>query len=135
MRRCYSYVGRNGGEQELSLGQGCLDPGIVTHELLHAVGFFHEHTRPDRDEYINIYPENIINEFLPSFQKLESSETILLTPFDYNSIMLYGSKTFSRGPDLPSMLAKDGTTLTEVYEKPGLSASDIYQINKLYGCT
>ncbi|XP_072144664.1 astacin-like metalloprotease toxin 1 [Dermacentor andersoni] len=131
---CYSYLGRNGGEQELSLGNGCHFVGTVTHELLHAVGFFHEHSRPDRDDYIDIFPENIIKGFLSSFDKVEPSQIRYLTKFDYQSVMLYGSNAFSRGPDLPSMLTKDGRTLRDVYDKAGLSQSDIVRINALYNC-
>ncbi|XP_054922942.2 astacin-like metalloprotease toxin 4 [Dermacentor andersoni] len=133
--RCFSYLGRSGGQQPLSLGRGCLDHGTVTHELLHAVGFFHEHSRPDRDNYIDIFPENILEEFLPVFRKVKPSQIRLLTEFDYDSIMLYGSDSFSKGPGLPSMLAKNGTRLTDVYEKTGLSRLDVIRINTLYNCT
>ncbi|XP_065305797.1 astacin-like metalloprotease toxin 4 [Dermacentor albipictus] len=132
---CYSYIGRNGAEQPLSLGRGCHFVGTVTHELLHAVGFFHEHSRPDRDNYITIFPENIMKGFLSSFDKVEPSEIRYLTRFDYQSVMLYGSDAFSRGGGLPSMLTKDGRKLRDVYEKTGLSYFDIIRINALYNCT
>ena len=53
---------RNIGAQDLSLDDGCVSrdyPGIVMHELMHAAGFFHEHTRPDRDTFVRIDFGNI----------------------------------------------------------------------------
>ena len=60
---CWSYVGMqpelaNLG-QELSLGDECWRKGIIVHELTHALGFFHEHSRFDRDAYIFLNTTNI----------------------------------------------------------------------------
>ena len=58
--RCCSYVGRRGGRpQAISIGENCDKFGIVVHELGHVIGFWHEHTRPDRDNHIQIIYQNI----------------------------------------------------------------------------
>ncbi|MGH0137684.1 UNVERIFIED_CONTAM: hypothetical protein FKN15_021797 [Acipenser sinensis] len=57
---CWSYFGRSGGEQPISFSQiGCLYKGIIIHELMHTLGFYHEHNRSDREEYITIMVDNI----------------------------------------------------------------------------
>lgn len=73
---CKSHIGKKGGKQLLSLGSGCKNRGHVTHELMHALGFFHEHTRPDRDKFVKILWNNIKsgNHCTPI-----NSETLILT--------------------------------------------------------
>merc|ERR1712035_215791 len=52
---CFSMLGRIGDKQVLSLQKfGCVRRGIIQHGVLHALGFYHEHTRSDRDEYIRL---------------------------------------------------------------------------------
>lgn len=58
---CCSFVGKRGnGPQAISIGKNCDKFGIVVHELGHVVGFWHEHTRPDRDNHVQIVNKNIM---------------------------------------------------------------------------
>lgn len=59
---CWSYLGKVGGEQPINLQiPGCVTKkGTIMHEIMHAVGFWHEHTRVDRDNYVDIIWNNII---------------------------------------------------------------------------
>ena len=52
-------MGKIGGNQTFSLDNDCLYPDTIKHELMHAVGFFHEQSRTDRDDYVKIYYDNI----------------------------------------------------------------------------
>ena len=35
---CWAYLGKVGGEQPISLGEGCPGIGVVTHEIMHTLG-------------------------------------------------------------------------------------------------
>nr|XP_042905914.1 astacin-like metalloprotease toxin 5 [Parasteatoda tepidariorum] len=133
---CYSYVGKVGGKQPVSLGRGCGWSGTIIHELGHAIGFYHEQNRSDRDDYLTIIWGNIPNGMEDQFFKLKSYENRLLSSFDYDSIMLYGSYAFTkdRKSNLKTMTGINGRFLTDVVSKTQMSKSDIRRVNRLYDC-
>lgn len=131
---CYSNVGMIGGQQLVSLGQGCLYKGTIIHNLGHAIGLYREFNRSDRDDYLNIFWKNIQPGMDTQFKKMEPSENLLLTSFDYNSIMMYGKSAFSKDGYSDTMVAINGTQLKETYEKQGMTKLDIMGVNKLYNC-
>ena len=58
-------MGKTSSIQLLSLNvHGCLKNGIVQHELMHVLGFEHEHSRSDRDYYIHVPAENTNSNYI-----------------------------------------------------------------------
>uniref|UniRef100_A0A3Q3X0U0 Metalloendopeptidase n=1 Tax=Mola mola TaxID=94237 RepID=A0A3Q3X0U0_MOLML len=131
---CWSYVGRSGGEQEVSLQKsGCLLKGTVQHEILHALGFHHEQTRSDRDQYIKILYENIWEgqQDKRNFDKVMTNN--LGTPYDFDSVMHYGKYAFSKNGQ-PTIVAKSDPYLS-FGSAAQMSANDFVRLNKLYECS
>uniref|UniRef100_A0A8C5HBT0 Metalloendopeptidase n=1 Tax=Gouania willdenowi TaxID=441366 RepID=A0A8C5HBT0_GOUWI len=135
---CCSYVGRRGGgPQAISIGKNCDKFGIVVHELGHVIGFWHEHTRPDRDEHVSIIRDNIQSGQEYNFLKMESGEVNSLGEvYDFGSIMHYARNTFSRSVFLDTILPRyevDGVR-PSIGQRTKLSRGDITQACKLYKC-
>ncbi|CAL1289966.1 unnamed protein product [Larinioides sclopetarius] len=133
---CWSNVGRKGGEQEISLSEGCHDKVSAVHEIGHALGLWHEHSRSDRDDYLEILWDNIKPGADRNFIKLRPWENNLLgEEFDYKSIMLYGEYAFAKDRNSMTMKPKkEGVVIGLINDKPGLSESDVRRLNKLYEC-
>ncbi|CAH1787748.1 unnamed protein product [Owenia fusiformis] len=120
----------------INLGFRCFAFGTIMHELLHALGFFHEHTRNDRDDYIEIVESNIKSGFSSNFAKQENPDTLIsFTPYDYNSIMHYGKYAFSKDAyaGLETIRVKKFTNF-QIGQHYYLSESDIKDLQTLYSC-
>uniref|UniRef100_A0A914W6A0 Metalloendopeptidase n=1 Tax=Plectus sambesii TaxID=2011161 RepID=A0A914W6A0_9BILA len=130
---CYSLVGRTGGRQPLSLDAGCIQVGTIVHELMHTVGFFHEQSRADRDDFIEIVMANVMKGADDQFDKY-SLRVIdhLEEPYDYNSIMHYGPYAFS-GNGAKTILPKQQGA-SKMGQRIGFSDIDLRKIRKLYNC-
>uniref|UniRef100_A0A672RLV7 Metalloendopeptidase n=1 Tax=Sinocyclocheilus grahami TaxID=75366 RepID=A0A672RLV7_SINGR len=135
---CCSYVGRRGGgPQAISIGKNCDKFGIVVHELGHVIGFWHEHTRPDRDDHVSIIRDNIQPGQEYNFLKMEPGEVDSLGEvYDFDSIMHYARNTFSRGIFLDTILPRYDVNGVRppIGQRTRLSKGDIAQARKLYKC-
>ncbi|KAI1291941.1 Zinc metalloproteinase nas-13 [Halotydeus destructor] len=129
---CASQVGRAGGMQYVSLGSGCSYVGIAQHELMHTSGFWHEQSRADRDDYIRILWDNIEPGMAYNFDKYTLEEIQHLdVPYDYGSVMHYGSHAFAKGFG-PTIVPR--APATNIGQRKGLSDIDILKVNLLYNC-
>ncbi|KAK3728200.1 hypothetical protein QZH41_015954 [Actinostola sp. cb2023] len=130
---CWSSIGKSRGRQKLSLGRGCEHKGTAIHELMHAIGFFHEQSRRDRDNYIRINWANIGNGKRSNFEKYRHGEADTLNaPYDYLSIMHYPEYAFSKNRRKTIVPIRSGV---RIGQRSGFSKVDIQQIKKLYKCS
>ncbi|XP_036399504.1 high choriolytic enzyme 1-like [Megalops cyprinoides] len=128
---CYSFVGRRGGGQVVSLDRrGCVYHQVVQHELLHALGFNHEQTRSDRDRHVRILYQNIIRGQEYNFNRINTNN--LGTPYDYSSVMHYGRYAFSRNRQ-PTIVPIPNSNVP-IGRATQMSRFDILRINRLYQC-
>jgi len=134
---CWSYIGRTGGWQTVHLQtNGCVYVGIIAHELMHALGFWHEHTRVDRDEYVRINTDRIKSGTSNNFQKRSESEANDLGfGYDYGSVMHYSKTSFSTGGNTIDTIDENGLVTNQaVGQRNGPSSVDLRQITLLYMC-
>lgn len=95
---CWSTVGRVGGRQVLNLQKDdCFRRiGTVLHELMHVIGFLHEHTRYDRDQFVDIKYLNVRFDAIGNFWKESKDRTTTYgIGYDLGSVMHYSQKAFS----------------------------------------
>uniref|UniRef100_A0A7I4YBH8 Zinc metalloproteinase n=1 Tax=Haemonchus contortus TaxID=6289 RepID=A0A7I4YBH8_HAECO len=131
---CWSNLGKTGGEQKISLGEGCDVGPIAAHEIGHTIGFWHTMARYDRDQFITLNLRNIKESWLSQFAKQtpKTNDNFNLT-YDYGSIMHYGGRSAGIDRRNPTMVPFN-TDYQETLGSHFMSFIDLSMINELYGC-
>lgn len=123
---CWSYLGRQGGPQDIDVTT-CAG-GNIAHELMHAAGFYHEQSRGDRDDFVSIVWDEIAPEMRSNFDKRDARGQDI-GPYDYASIMHYGSHAGSRS-GRPTIIPRAANA--RIGQRDGLSALDRAALETLY---
>ncbi|XP_055343163.1 uncharacterized protein LOC129591518 [Paramacrobiotus metropolitanus] len=132
--RCQSPVGKQGGRQVITVTPKCAERGLLQHMVLHAVGLFHEHQRPDRDKHVLIYADHAINGSMPRHFRILHKMPVYGTPYDIQSIMHYGPYDFAKSKRIPVMIPKKGRK-TPMGQRASLSRRDLLKVYSAYNCS
>uniref|UniRef100_A0A4W6CM62 Metalloendopeptidase n=1 Tax=Lates calcarifer TaxID=8187 RepID=A0A4W6CM62_LATCA len=114
---CFSSVGDQQNGQILSLGPGCDHKAVIEHELLHALGFYHEQSRTDRDDYVNIW----LNQVTPGMS--------------WTSIMHYRPFSFNKNETIPTITTKIPEFYNIIGQYLDFSKLDTLRLNRMYNCS
>jgi hypothetical protein len=134
---CFSAIGQGPSYSKvrvLNLERiGCWSKRTIVHEIGHALGFFHEHQRKDRNKYLTILTTNIRPSAIANFFNLfwiSSNEF-----YDYESIMHYKKNSFSKNKLKNTMQPKKPYEdfLNIIGNKDSLSYGDKQQAINYYG--
>ncbi|NP_037315.1 meprin A subunit beta precursor [Rattus norvegicus] len=133
---CWSSVGNiHAGKQELSIGTNCDRIATVQHEFLHALGFWHEQSRADRDDYITIVWDRILSGKEHNFNIYNDSVSDSLNvPYDYTSVMHYSKTAFQNGTE-STIITKISDFEDVIGQRMDFSDYDLLKLNQLYSCT
>ncbi|MGH9841196.1 MAG: M12 family metallopeptidase [Blastocatellia bacterium] len=130
-----SCVGHVGGGQDIQIAPGC-GMGSAAHEIAHAAGLWHEQSRGDRNRFVRILKDNIKSGAEHNFDQ-HLDDGVDLGPYDFASLMHYGSTDFSKDGVSPTILPLNPATgqvdaTIKIGQRNGLSARDIVALNLIY---
>ncbi|KAJ9640092.1 hypothetical protein H2201_007621 [Coniosporium apollinis] len=133
----WSDIGGSGGE--IRLGDHGLDSiGVYTHEIGHTLGLYHEHKRPDRDDYVEVVCGNMWQPsdcatgsgWAAQFSKEQPEWVNWAGQYDVNSVMHYDPWAFSNGLG-PVLKSKTATELcSRCRESP--TKTDAQRVCEIY---
>ncbi|KAI1714960.1 astacin (Peptidase family m12A) domain-containing protein [Ditylenchus destructor] len=160
---CHSVIGRNDGKNQVKLEINSYSKILkrvtsllsLSHELLHLLGLYHEHQRPDRDQFMAMVMKNVENGRGYNYDIKKDSRNIMtliknkekalkmslqdlpnrsrLGDVDKSSIMMYKANTFGKDGAVVIRMRNKGYQNRIGRSKHG-SNLDYLKINLLYNC-
>ncbi|CAJ0599568.1 unnamed protein product [Cylicocyclus nassatus] len=132
---CGANVGRVSGKTAVYLESSCMDAKTVMIMLLHALGLSGEHQREDRDDYVKMHFENMIDPKTNAFLAIaESTQKYLSVPYDYLSIMHDAKDAYAK-PGTITIETVDPAFEDKIGKQTEPSARDYEKVNLLYQCS
>ena len=138
----YTYYPNN--PNRVSLGNGCFRHGVIVHELMHALGFWHEQSRPDRDNYVDIHREYIAKKYHFDFDIVSHHHpAVMNSPYDICSIMHYFVNNYTivakkrkQCEDISGHNWEVGSrNLEKMGQAQTFTDSDLSRIRQMYCCS
>ena len=132
---CWSWIGRVGGRQELSMARpGCFWGSTMSHEIFHALGYDHMQNHIDRYDFVEILWDNIDPGMRFNFNIVNPNNFgNFNTPYDLMSIMHYPRWAFAAaGTD--AVVPHDRSYINLIGMQDNLSRGDFTRINHMYEC-
>ncbi|GJM24447.1 MAG: hypothetical protein DHS20C16_08620 [Phycisphaerae bacterium] len=140
-----SFIGRIGGPQTININ-AWTQHYVIVHEIMHAMGIYHEQSRPDRNTYVQINSGNICQNCCSggscdhNFDIEAGASTV--GPYDFDSVMHYGQCFFSSCGNCSADPANcstitvlppnDVTWQNAIGQSDHFSAGDILTIQTMY---
>ncbi|XP_056001701.1 astacin-like metalloprotease toxin 1 [Ostrea edulis] len=128
-----------------NLHESCIDINTLKYYLVRILGLQDEHTRPDRDKYVSIHYENIVDEKNESFSISHAAEGGYKAldnvpfaysdyPYDFSSITHFGPFENGKDPSRPTISSHASFSGVTFGERGHLSEIDIRKLRDLYKC-
>ncbi len=129
---CRAEVGMDSNGPTTINIYGC-GAGVVSHEIMHALGFHHEHKRCDRDDYIDITSTLAAD---GSWTLKCTDVTYLGTAYDLLSVMHYDPEPGFNGSKVDLWLPFEGVDAsTRIGRRDSLSSCDNRALDSIYPST
>ena len=135
---CASYVGKIGGAQNIWLAEGC-GFGATVHEIGHAMGYWHEQSRCNRDAYVQVNYSQIQAGLAYNFDK-NCADGTQIGSYDYDSIMHYpkwgfaidANACFAGNLTKCTIVPLNGVDPDRIGQSNGLSPKDLNGVKVRY---
>lgn len=125
-----SAVGRVGGLQVLHIAGW--QHWTMVHELMHVLGFWHEHQRPDRDQYVAVQFNNVLPAQGYDFQIVPTGR--MFGAYDFDSLLHFGTyEASSNSQPTLLVLPPNQQQQTAIGQRTHLSPGDLDALRLTYG--